>query len=100
MPVIAHVVLPGVSRDQYDAVRKECGWLDDTPTGGLGHLTWWEGDTCHNCDAWESEEAFGAFGEDRLGPAMAKAGVNVEPQVTFHPAHEVFLPKAITLTET
>jgi hypothetical protein len=29
---------------------------------------------------------------------MAQAGVNAQPQVTFHPAHEVFAPKAVTLT--
>ncbi len=47
---------------------------------------------------WESEEAFAAFGNDRLGPAMAKLGVAVAPEVTFHPAHEVYLPQAISLT--
>jgi hypothetical protein len=28
---------------------------------------------------------------------MARAGVAVEPEVTFSPAHEVFLPRAVTL---
>jgi hypothetical protein len=96
--VIAHVVLRGVTRDQYDAVRAACGWLEETPTGGLAHLSWWEGEDNHNVDAWESEEAFGAFGQDRLGPAMAQVGVATQPEVTFHQAHEVFLPSATTLT--
>jgi hypothetical protein len=98
MAVIAHVVLANVTPEQYDAVRAECGWLETTPVGGLAHLAWWEGNDNHNIDAWEDEAAFARFGEERLGPAMAKAGVNVEPQVTFHPAHEVFLPAATTLT--
>ena len=98
MPVIAHVVLRDVSKDQYDQVREETGWLDEAPTGGLAHLTWWEGDDCHNTDAWEDEGAFAAFGEQRLGPTMAKLGIDREPEVTFHPAHEVFLPKAVTVT--
>jgi hypothetical protein len=98
MAVIAHVVLQGVTSEQYDAVRAACGWLDEAPVGGLAHLTWWEGGDCHNCDAWESEEAFGAFGEQRLGPALAKAGVDVEPKVSFVPAYEVFLPVARTIT--
>jgi hypothetical protein len=97
MAVIAHVVLEGVTRDQYDAVRAACGWLQKTPDGGLAHLSWWDGDDNHNIDAWESEEAFGAFGQDRLGPAMAKVGVDVEPKVVFYPAHEVFLPAATTV---
>lgn len=98
MAVIAHVVLAGVSREQYDAVRAACGWLTDRPEGGLAHLTWWEGDDNHNIDAWDSEEACQRFGQDRLGPAMAQVGVQVEPQVTFHAAHEVFLPAPTTLT--
>jgi hypothetical protein len=98
MTVIAHVILRGVSREQYDAVRAECGWLVNAPVGGIAHLTWWEGDDNHNMDAWESEEAFGRFGEARLGPAMAKVGVTAEPEVIFQPAHEVFLPAATTLT--
>jgi hypothetical protein len=51
-------------------------------------------------DAWESEAAFGAFGEKRLGPAMAELGIDVEPQVTFYPAHEVYLPGTLTYTAT
>ena len=65
---------------------------------GMAHLAWWEGGDNHNIDAWESEESFAAFGNERLGPAMAKVGVAVAPEVTFHPAHEVYLPQAITLT--
>jgi hypothetical protein len=100
MTIITHVVLAGVTPKQYDAVRDACGWLDNGPVGGLAHLAWWDGPDNHNMDAWESEEAFAAFGNDRLGPAMAQAGVNVEPQVTFHPAHEVFLPNALTVTQS
>jgi hypothetical protein len=98
MAVIAHVVLEGLTPDQYDAVRAECGWLERAPDGGLMHVAWWEGSDNHNLDAWESEDAFDAFGRDRLGPAMAKVGVAMEPKVTFHPAHEVFMPEARTLT--
>jgi len=98
MAVVVHVVLSGVTKEQYDQVRAAVGWLDELPAGGLSHVTWWEGGDCHNVDAWESEEAFSTFGEQRLGPGMAKAGVQAEPQVTFHPAHEVFAPQAVTLT--
>ncbi len=98
MAVAVHVVLRGVSREQYDAVRAEVGWLERPPTGGLSHVTWWEGEDCHNIDAWESENAFNAFGNDRLGPAMAKLGIAGEPEVTFHPAHEVYTPQSVKLT--
>ena len=100
MAVIAHVTVRGVDKASYDEMRAHCGWLEHHPTGGLGHLTWWEGDDCHNVDAWESEEAFGAFAERRLGPAMAAAGITAEPEVTFHAAHEVFLPRQQTIAPT
>ena len=100
MAIIAHILVPGVTSDQYDAVRTKVGWLDDHPTGGLGHFTCFEGGDCHNVDAWESEEALNEFAEKRLGPGMAAVGVNSAPQITLHPAHEVFTPKAVTITVT
>lgn len=98
MAVVVHVLLRGLSKDQYDALRDEVGWLEETPEGGLAHLAWWEGDDNHNVDAWESEAAFGAFGETRLGPAMAKLGIDIQPEVTLNPAHEVFTPEVLRLT--
>ena len=98
MAVVVHVVIPGLSPDEYDAIRDEAGWLDAPPTGGLSHVTWWEGSDCHNLDTWEDEATFAAFGQDRLRPAIAKVGLDVEVIPEFHPAHEVFLPKALTIT--
>jgi hypothetical protein len=100
MPVIAHIVLDDLTKEQYDRVRELCGWLEASPEGGLAHLTWFEGTTCHNVDGWESEQAFAAFAEQRLGPAMAAAGVDRQPEVTFHDTHEIFLPLAFTYTAT
>ena len=90
MTVIAEVLLRGVSKEEYDALRAECRWAEEAPEGGIAHLTWWDGQDCRNVDAWVSEDAFTRFGEQRLGPAMARAGVAVEPEVTLHPAHEVY----------
>ena len=98
MAVIVNVILRGVSPGQYDAVRAETGHFDRPPDGGLLHVVWWEGDDCHIIDAWESEAAFNAFGADRLGPAMAAVGATVEPEVTFHAAHEVLAPQSVELT--
>ena len=98
MAVVAHVILRGVSPDQYDQVRAEVGWLERPPDGGISHVAWWEGADNHNIDAWESEAAFDAFGQDRLGPAMAKLGIEVAPEVTFHQAHEVYTPQSVKLT--
>lgn len=100
MAVIAHVVIRGVSREQYDAVRTHAGWLEQAPAGGLAHVTWWDGDDCHSIDAWESEAASAAFGEKRLGPAMAAAGVTTAPEMTFHEAHEIFAPRRQVVAPT
>ena len=93
MAVIAEVTLRGVSEEQYDAVRQRAGWLERRAEGGLAHLTWWDGPDCHNVDGWESEAAFAAFGEQRLAPAMTELGLDVQPEVTFHPAHEIHTPQ-------
>jgi ketosteroid isomerase-like protein len=94
MAVVVHVTLRGVTPAQYDAVRERAGWIEQPPTGGISHTTWWEDGDCHNIDAWESEEAFAAFGEQRLGPALAAVGIAAEPEVMMHPAHEVYTPRA------
>ncbi len=94
MALVVHVTIRGVTPAQYDAVRERAGWIEQPPAGGISHLTWWEGDDCHNVDGWESEEAFAAFVEHRLAPAMAAVGVTSEPETTFHPAHEIYTPHA------
>ena len=93
MAVVVQVTLRGVTREQYDAVRAQAGWIEQPPAGGLSHTTWWEGEDCINLDAWESEEAFAAFGEHRLAPAMAAVGIATAPETTTHPAHEVYTPR-------
>lgn len=100
MALAVHVVIRGVTQDQYDAVRAADGWLDNPPAGGISHLTWWDGNDCHNMDAWESEANFQAFATTRLGPAMAKAGVDKQPEITMHEAHEAFAPAARTVAPT
>jgi hypothetical protein len=100
MAVIVNVIVHDVTQEQYDQVRAVAGWLQRLPEGGIAHLTWWSGQDSHSVDAWESESAFQTFVEQRLGPAMARVGVKSEPQITFFPAHEVFLPKSATLTAT
>jgi ketosteroid isomerase-like protein len=100
MAVAVHVTLRSVTKEQYDAVRTQAGWIEQPPGGGLSHVTWWEGDDCHNLDAWESEAAFAAFGEQRLGPAMAAAGVPVTPETIVYEAHEVFTPRAGVVAPT
>jgi hypothetical protein len=98
MPVSVSVVMPEVSKEQYDRLRDEVGWLEDPPVGGIVHVAWIEGADLHGLDVWETAEAFITFAEQRLGPALAKLGLDIEPQATFQPTHEVYVPKAVKLT--
>lgn len=100
MALAVHVVIRGVTREQYDAVRDADGWLHNPPAGAISHLTWWDGNDCHNMDAWDSEANFQAFTDTRLGPAMAKAGVDTAPEITMHEAHEAYVPAARTVAPT
>jgi hypothetical protein len=91
MPVVLEVVFPGLSPDQYDQLKAKVGWVEAPPAGGISHVVWWEGDDCHGIDIWESEEAWGAFGNDRMGPAAAELGIRMEAVPTFHQPHEVLI---------
>jgi ketosteroid isomerase-like protein len=100
MTMIAEVMLRGVSPAEYDSLRAQVRWLEEAPAGGLVHVTWWEGADCHTIGAWESEQAFAAFGEQRLGPAMAAVGLADPPEVAMHTSHEVYAPRATTIAPT
>lgn len=100
MPILAHIVIPDFSPEQYDAVRTAAGWLTDTPAGELAHLTWWEDDDCHSFDCWESSTALEEFERDRLTPAMGKVGIDRTPQITIHEMHEAFLPRVAVVAST
>jgi hypothetical protein len=96
MAVVAHVVLRGVNRKQYDAVRTAAEWANTVADGGLSHVSWWEGDDSHSVDAWASEDAFAAFAANRLGPAVASAGLGGQPEITVHEAHDLVVPSGQT----
>lgn len=90
MPVVA--VFEGVTREQYEeSVRRLTGGKDrlespaDWPVEGLlAHITGQGQNAFRVVDVWESEEAFGRFGET-LMPILQEIGVEGRPEV--YPAH-------------
>jgi predicted ester cyclase len=99
MAVIAEIVVRGVTREQYDAVQQQVGALERLPEGAVAHLTWFADGDCCSVDGWESEEAFGAFAAQKLGPAMAAIGLgDLQPEVSFHPAHEINTARRAVIT--
>ncbi len=89
MAVLAIFTGKGITREMYEALRKEVKWESHHAAGGVMHACGFDaaGDL-HVADVWESEEAMGAFVSTRLLPAMKKLGVP-PPEVTTFPAHNV-----------
>lgn len=75
---------PGVTKEQYEAVRAEVDWVSNPPPGALLHVATF-GETFRVVDLWESSDQFQAFVDSRLGAATAKAGITSQPNVQFFP---------------
>jgi len=86
MAIVVVIEFPTASIDQYEQVFEAAGsGLTDQPKR-LHHVCYRTGDVGFTIvDVWEDEAAFGAFGEI-IGPAMAKVGIEGNPQV--FPLHE------------
>jgi len=89
MPIVA--VFEGITREQYEeSVRKLTGKSRlespaDWPVEGLlAHIAGPGENTFRVVDVWESEEAFGRFGES-LMPILQDIGVEGKPEI--YPAH-------------
>jgi hypothetical protein len=82
----------GVTEDQYEQARERVGWDRDVPNGAKLHVAGFSDGGLNVTDVWESAEAFGAFSEQRLGPAVQEIGIQGEPNVRFCPMHACFAP--------
>ncbi len=78
--------------EQYDQARAQVGWDRDVPDGAKLHVSGFADDGLHVTDVWESEQAFSAFMEHRLAPAIQAIGIQGQPEVKFFPLHGVFAP--------
>ena len=59
--------------DKYDAADKAINAKGDPPDGLIAHTAQDLGDKVRIVDIWESTDAFGAFMENRAGPAIGEA---------------------------
>jgi len=83
---------PGVSLEQYDAVKADVNWEGEAPVGGIFHATAHDGNGLRITDIWESADDFQTFVNDRLMPGVTKAGLTSEPNVEIYPVHDVYTP--------
>lgn len=71
MTVILQQVMPeGVSLQMLDDVTDEMGADDNPPEGMLLHTHFEQDGRVHVVDVWDSQEAYEAFRDARLLPAM------------------------------
>lgn len=92
MPTVMSMHWPEVSREQYEAVRKEVNWEGNTPAGAKLHVSWFADDGFHVLDLWETPQDFQKFVDERLTPGVQKVGVQGEPHVSISESHAVFAP--------
>lgn len=95
MAVVMFMEWEGVTREQYEEVRKVVNWEGDVPAGGMFHVAAVTDTGLQVTDLWQSAEAFQAFVEGRLMPGVQQVGIKGEPRVEVHPIHALFTPAFI-----
>jgi len=92
VPVVMNMRWKGVTKEQYDAARKEIGWEADVPAGAKFHVAAFDDQGLVVSDVWDNGEDFNNFVEQRLGPGVQRVGITGDPEVTITPAHSIFAP--------
>jgi hypothetical protein len=92
MAVVMSMHWPEATLDQYEQTRKDVKWETKVPTGAQFHVAWMAADGFRVVDLWDSAEDFQRFVETRLNPAVARVGIQGQPQVVMAPAHAIFAP--------
>jgi hypothetical protein len=84
MAVLMMFEAPGTTVEQYEQINEIMGIRgdDDAPDGLISHTAATTDDGLLIVDVWASEEQLGRFFEERLGAALAQAGVpEVQPRI-------------------
>jgi len=82
---------PEVTKEQYEAVRKDVRWETEVPKGAKFHVAWFD-NGLHVLDLWDKQSDFETFVQQRLAPATQKVGITSQPNVTFAETHAIFAP--------
>jgi hypothetical protein len=82
MPFIVKYDEPKITRELYDAARKEINWDNGPPAGCLLHMTYFDEAGLHSMDIWESPAQIDAYLASRFDPALDKLGLSpAKPQI-------------------
>lgn len=89
MSVLMVMEVPGATTAQYDRVNELMGIHSDAdePDALLQHVAASDGSSLVVVDVWESEEEMGKFFEERLGAALAEAGLQSDSKPLVLPVH-------------
>jgi len=88
---------PGLTQEQYDRVMTNLGLDKNPPTGAIFHVAGFTGGSLRVLDVWDSQQAFERFQNERLTPAVQKAGITSQPKVQFFPVHNLYAPNIETI---
>jgi len=72
---------PGITQAQYDQVLGEVSPGNQLPAGALYHVAGPTPNGWRVVEAWESQEAIDRFLAEKLGAALARAGIGIQPQM-------------------
>jgi hypothetical protein len=90
MPILAIFTGNNVTKQMYEALRKEVDWEHKHPAGVILHAAGFDesGNNVRVADIWESEEELNDFVSNRLMPVMQKGGVPA-PKVEIFQINDV-----------
>ncbi len=89
MAVAVQLDFRGGTLEQYDQVIEKMGLQPGGP-GGPGSLFHWvtrTEDGIRVTDVWESQEAFDAFANEKIGPITQEVGVPNPPEIQVFEVH-------------
>lgn len=75
MPILAIVNAEGMTKEAYEAIRKEVNWEGNLPKGAMIHIAGFDNKGVRAVDVWNSEEDYNNFIETRLKPALKKMNI-------------------------
>jgi hypothetical protein len=89
MPIAVQMDFKGLTLDDYDRVVDLMGFEHggQTPPGALFHWVAKTGDGIQVTDVWQDRATFDRFAQEHIGPKMAEAGIDSQPDMTFHDVH-------------
>lgn len=92
MPVVMNMVWEGITRENYEACRKQANWEGRVPDGALFHVASFANNSLYVTDLWESEEAFQRFISSRLMPVVQQLGITSQPKTWMSNVYALFTP--------